>query len=279
MRLRVFLLSITCAVAAFVALSAPAPANFEFTILGDRTGEAVSGVYESVWREMAAEHPVFVVSVGDTIQGLENSSAEAEWQEARRILQPYSRIPLYLTPGNHDIWSPLSEQLFRKYARHEPHYSFDYRQVHFTVLDNSRSEQLSSEEMQFLEADLQAHSAQPVKFVLSHRPSWLITAAIGLTQFQLHQVAKKYGVQYIVAGHVHEMLHIDLDGITYISTPSSGGHLRLSGRYEDGWFFGHLLVSVRGNDVSFQVKEAGPPHGEGRTTKLSDWGLTGLTGR
>ena len=104
-----------------------------------------------------------MVSVGDTIQGLKDASAEAEWQEAEQIIAPYRKIPLFLVPGNHDIWSEASEKLFVKYSRHATHYSFDVGPAHFTVLDNSRSEQFSSAELEFLEEDLKAHADQPFK--------------------------------------------------------------------------------------------------------------------
>ena len=85
------------------AWGAPAPDSFHFAILGDRTGEAQRGVYEQVWKELAAESPAFVVSVGDTIQGMSDTTAEAEWQQAGRIFQLFGRYPLYLAPGNHDV--------------------------------------------------------------------------------------------------------------------------------------------------------------------------------
>jgi hypothetical protein len=148
--------------------------------------------------------------------------------------------------------------------------------VHFTILDNSRSEQVSAEELLFLEADLKAHAAQPLKFIVAHRPSWIVNVALQDPNFALHQLARQYGAQYVVAGHIHQMLHFELQGVTYISTASSGGHLRLSGAYEDGWFFGHTLVEVRDKAVEFEVRELGPPRGKGRVTKLADWGMIGL---
>src|SRR5258708_30988734 len=84
--------------------------SFSFVILGDRTGETRPGIYERVWQETSAEEPAFVVGVGDTIQGLNDPTAEPEWQEVERILTPYRRYPLYLTAGNHDIWSQQSER-------------------------------------------------------------------------------------------------------------------------------------------------------------------------
>jgi len=261
------------------AWGAAAPGSFRFAILGDRTGEARSGVYEQVCREVAAESPAFVVGVGDTIQGMSDARAEAEWREAGRILQLFRRFPLYLAPGNHDIWSAASERLFQRYAAHPPHYSFDYGRAHFTILDNSRSEELPARELVFLEADLKAHAGQPVKMIVMHRPSWLVDAALGNPEFALHQLARRYGVQYVVAGHVHQMLRLELEGVTYVSMPSSGGQLRLSELYQDGWFFGHALVEVHGNSIGFQIKEAGPPHGQGRVTRLTDWGPAGLVAK
>ena len=255
---------------------APAASSFRFAILGDRTGEAQRGVYEQVWEELAAENPAFVVSVGDTIQGMNDASAEAEWHEAERTLELFRRYPLYLAPGNHDIWSPASQRLFQQYAAHPPHYSFDYGPAHFTILDNSRSEELPVQELVFLETDLKAHAGQPVKLIVMHRPSWLVDVALRNPNFALHQLARRYGVQYVVTGHVHQLLRLELEGVTYVSMPSSGGQLRLSGLYQDGWFFGHALVEVHANSIDFQIRETGPPHGQGRMTKLTDWGVAGL---
>ena len=256
--------------------AAQQPEPFRFAILGDRTGESRPGVFEQIWREVAAEDPAFVVTTGDTIEGLHDSTAEAQWQEIERVLEPYRRFPLFLIPGNHDIWSPASEKLFRQHAGHPQHYSFDQGPVHITILDNSRSEELSTEELTFLKDDLEAHAAQRVKLIFSHRPSWLVNVALRNPNFALHQLARKYGVQYVVAGHVHQLLRFDLEGVTYLSMPSSGGTLRASGEYSDGWFFAHALVSVRGKDIDFQIEELTPPYGHGRVTKPTDWGMLGL---
>ncbi|HKW97852.1 MAG TPA: metallophosphoesterase [Bryobacteraceae bacterium] len=265
-----------------LAAAIPAPARagpFRFVVLGDRTGETQPGVYEQVWHEAAAENPAFVIAVGDTIQGADDATAGREWQAWQRIVAPFHRIPLYLVPGNHDIWSAKSERLFRKYAGRALHYSFDYHQAHFTILDNSRSEDFSAEELAFLEKDLAQHRAQPLKFVFSHRPSWLISAVLRNPDFPVQRLARKYGLQYVIAGHVHEMLHVDLEDVSYVSMPSAGGHLRGARKYEDGWFFGYALVEVNGAGVSVQVKELKPPHGKGRVTKLEVWGVAGLAGK
>ncbi|HUQ92462.1 MAG TPA: metallophosphoesterase [Bryobacteraceae bacterium] len=263
--------------AALGAMAQPAGAgNFRFAILGDRTGGNQPGVYEQVWREIAAERPAFVLGVGDTIEGMDDATAQSQWLQVTRILAPYRSLPLYLAAGNHDIWSPGSERLFRKFSGRAPHYSFNYQHVHFTVLDNSRSEQFTAAELQFLENDLRASSAKPVKIIVSHRPSWVLHAAWENPAFELHRLAKKYGVKYVIAGHLHMMLYVNLEGISYLSAPSAGGHLRGSRKYEDGWLFGYILVEVRGTEVRLQIKELKPPHGKGRISPMEEWGRAGL---
>ena len=216
---RQYIACIAVSLVCFLAGAASGTGRFRFVILGDRTGEAQPGVYEQIWNELASEHPAFVLSTGDTIEGLEDTQAPREWSEIERTFERYFSIPVYLTPGNHDIWSPPSERLFREFAHHSPHYSFDYEDLHVTVLDNSRTEQLSEGELDFLEQDLEAHQRQSIKLVISHRPSWLFPALFGNPKTRLHQLARKYGVKYVVAGHLHELIHFELDGVTYLSMP------------------------------------------------------------
>lgn len=258
------------------AYYAPIPESFRFVILGDRTGEHVPGVWEQVWRETAAEHPDFVMTVGDTIEGGDDLTVDAQWREMMQMLTPYRKYRILFTPGNHDVWSLASAQAFEKYTHHPLHYSFDYRQLHFTILDNSRSDEMAAEELAFLRNDLAAHSKQPIKFVFSHRPSWILHAVLGNPNFPLQQIASQYGVQYIIAGHIHQMLHFELPGTTYLSMASSGGHLRLDKAYEKGWFFQHTLVTVRFPSTVFEIKETGPPFGQSRITHPNDWGPAGL---
>lgn len=257
------------------SLQAP-PGAFHFAIVGDRTGEAQPGVFEEVWKETVAGHPAFVISAGDSIQGLDDARTEQEWREFLRIaVGP----PLYLTAGNHDVWSAASEAAYRKHSGHALLYSFDYEQAHFTILDSSRSDSLSPDDLAFLESDLKAHAGATLKMVVSHRPAWLVDVAGRNRAAPLQRLCKQYGVRYVIAGHLHQLVRFELDGVTYLSMPSAGGHLRLSGSYADGWFFGHALVNVHGGETSIRFEEVKAPIGEGRVTPEDDWGVTGLVKR
>jgi hypothetical protein len=52
---------------------------------------------------------------------------------------------------------------------------------------------------------------------------------------------------------------------------SAGGHLRDTGKYDDGWFFGYDVVEADAKGAAIQVKELG-----GRTTNLNNWGVAGI---
>ncbi|MBV8071949.1 MAG: metallophosphoesterase [Acidobacteriaceae bacterium] len=261
--------------AGFVGAYAP-NTGFRFEIIGDRTGEAQPGVYEETWKEAVAEHPAFLITAGDTIQGEDDLTMDRQWQEAMQLLAPYRKNRIFFTPGNHDVWSLASAQAYEKYTRHPLHYGFNFQQAHFVVLDDSRSDRMAAEEIAFLRNDLQANQRQAPKFIFSHRPSWLLDVILSNPNFPLAQVAHQYGVQYIIAGHLHQMQHYEVDGIQYLSMPSSGGHLRESKKYKDGWFFAHTLVTVHGNTADFAIHELSRPFGEARCTKPSDWGPSGL---
>ena len=241
--------------------------SFHFAIVSDRTGRAMPGVYEQVWREVAAAHPDFVVTVGDAIEGLTSASeARAQW-EALRPLWPHD-VPVYHAPGNHDIWDPASEALFAKETGREPFYSFDFQDAHFVVLDNSRTENLSPAQMRFLEADLAKQSHPGPKFVLFHRPFWLIPLKLGENGFVLQSVAKRYGVCCVLSGHGHQLQSVTKDGVLYLELGSSGASLAGAGPagigYSDGWFYQYGFVTVNGADVTFEIRELGAPFGEGR---------------
>jgi len=272
------LLPIVCALAANFAGAAPEGSNhFRFSIVGDRTGEAQPQVYGRVWREVNLLHPDFVINVGDVIEGGNDATADAEWRATEAIWKRYP-YRLFFTPGNHDIWSAASEKLYEKYTGHPAFYSFDYQNAHFTVLDNSRTENLDDAQMKFLEQDLERNRARNPKFVFFHRPTvWLIPLKFR-SEFPLHALVRKYGVTAVISGHTHQFARLEKDGVIYLCVGSSGGHLRGADNgagFAQGWFYQHVLAAVDGGNVDFTVKEIDGPMGKGRMFDAKEWGDNG----
>ena len=262
---RRYFLAAALAAAAFAAADAP-PNDFRFSILGDRTGDAQPGIYERVWSEIGAPdsggalHPDFVINVGDTIQGYNDATAASEWRALRPLWDHY-RYPIYFTPGNHDIWSAASRAIYEQQTKHPAFYGFNYQNAHFTVLDNSEAGDLSlilsDEQMQFLARDLAQNRDRDPKFVFFHKPFWLIPVKFQSSQFPFHQLISKYGVRFVVSGHGHQYVRAVQDGIVYLEAPSSSGG-KLKGRgFAQGWFYGHVLVTVKGSNVDLKVKPIG----------------------
>jgi len=253
--------------------------DFRFSILGDRTGGAQPQIYGRVWREVDLLHPDFVINVGDTIEGGNDARVQIEWDELRPLWERYRHYPLYFTPGNHDIFSETSRSVYEKETGRPAFYSFNYQDAHFTVLDNSRTTDLSEEQIEFLVKDLEAHKDRRPKFVFFHKPYWIVPLKLGSGEFPLHQVARRYGVEYIISGHGHQFVRMVRDGIVYMEVGSSGGNmtrgLRRGEGFPHGWFYHHVLGRVKGSKVSFTVKEIDGPMGEGRMFPAEEWDENG----
>jgi hypothetical protein len=113
------------------------PQNFQFAIIGDRTGGAnAQGTFETAMDQINLLQPEFVINVGDVIEGYSDDKAElnAEWDEVDGILKKLE-MPFFRTPGNHDIANDIAQQVWLE--RHgATYYHFVYRNVLFVVLDS-----------------------------------------------------------------------------------------------------------------------------------------------
>jgi predicted phosphodiesterase len=252
--------------------------DFRFSIVGDRTHGAIPQVYGRIWREIDLLHPDFAINVGDTIEGGSDARAEQEWQALHPIWERYRDHPLYFIPGNHDIWSDASEKVYRSETGRPPFYSFNYQEAHFTVLDNSRTEVLSDDQMRFLAEDLEANKDRNPKFIFFHKPYWLVFLKLGSGEFPLHRLARQYNVAAVISGHGHQFVRMKRDGVVYMEVGSSGGTMKGLAKGEgfaQGWFYHHVWARVKGSKVSFTVKELDPPLGKGRMFRAEDWDAKG----
>lgn len=120
------------------------PDNFQFAIIGDRTGGAnVEGTFNLAMPQLNLLQPEFVINVGDMIEGYSDQDAElnAEWDEVDAMLADLE-MPFFRVVGNHDISNSVSQRVWRD--RHgATYYGFVYKNVLFLALDtedNSRPE-------------------------------------------------------------------------------------------------------------------------------------------
>jgi len=212
------------AVLVFAGAAAAAPVRF--AIIGDRTGGHQDSVYEKIVAEVAKAKPEFVITVGDHIEGYEQADTmklAEEWEEIKAIFAQLT-VPFHLAPGNHDITYDNALGTYERNAG-KPYYSFDYKGMHFIVLDVSRweaTDTLPSEQLDWLVRDLAGTRKARFTFVFFHKPFWTATVAEGKPD-TLHSLFKAYGVDGVFNGHNHYYYSATYDGIRYTAVGSAGG--------------------------------------------------------
>jgi len=112
------------------------PMEFQFVIIGDRTGGAnVQKTFQLAMQQINLLQPEFVINVGDLIEGYSDQAAElnTEWNEADSLLNVLD-MPFFKTPGNHDIANKTAREVWlNRYGA--TYYYFIYKNVLFLVLD------------------------------------------------------------------------------------------------------------------------------------------------
>jgi len=113
------------------------PDNFQFVIIGDRTGGAnVLGTFKHAMDQINLLQPEFVINVGDLIEGYSDDKAKlnAEWDQSDAMINKL-QMPFFRTAGNHDIANKVAQQVYRERFG-ASYYSFVYKNVLFIVLDS-----------------------------------------------------------------------------------------------------------------------------------------------
>ncbi len=190
----------------------------------------------------------FMISLGDTADEYQNSPTYAqsvEQLETMRAIQNKSRIPYYCTPGNHEFWKlTLSDYLNHSQncnlgnSSGVAYYSFDYKKVHFIVLDDIYKDTagthwntgstspyyVSTPELSWLESDLTSTTYPSVVFL--HVPICNYSDSsdyIVQNRATVRSYLENNGtVIAVFEGHDHptDLIHNQINGIHYFIVPS-----------------------------------------------------------
>ncbi len=119
------------------------PENFQFAIIGDRTGGAnYQGTFSQAMDQLNLLQPEFVINVGDIIEGYtrEKEELHSQWDEVDKMIAKL-KMPFFITPGNHDLsYSEAKEVWKERFGK--AHYYFTYHDVLFLVLDSEDAPRL-----------------------------------------------------------------------------------------------------------------------------------------
>jgi hypothetical protein len=122
------------------------PADFQFAIMADRTGEERPEIFQTAVTYMNILRPEFVISVGDNINGYTNDPAEIQnqWKELDSLVAQLE-MPFFRIVGNHDLNYPATKSIWSASSGME-YYYFVYKNVLFLCLSTDDPPSVPNEE-------------------------------------------------------------------------------------------------------------------------------------
>ncbi len=211
---------------AATAPATPSPQRYSFIVCGDPQNN-----YEVFDRVLEAAKSVdFLIVAGD----LTGSGTATEFRNFVDRMRS-SGVKYFAVPGNHDVaTSPVGEN----YATHigPPHQSFDYRNSHFLLVDNSTpSLGFYPAQQEWAARDLASAKARGFEhtFAVAHvPPGWPYSARATREQIpgidnnrELEPVLEAGGVEELFCGHVHTYDREEADGLLITITGGAGAPL------------------------------------------------------
>jgi hypothetical protein len=174
--------------------------SFNFAAVGDTNCNSNT---EDVVEDIQAKAPEIVMGLGDYIY---NSDSADCWLE---IVEPIDNI-MKIAIGNHETGAILTE-LMEHYGLTDQYYSFDYQNVHFTVMSDYVPDEIGSEQYRFVQNDLAKAAADPnIDWIVvpHHSQKYASTKNYDIPEERewnniYHPLFEQYNVDLVLQGHQH----------------------------------------------------------------------------
>ena len=170
--------------------------------------------------------PDFVIATGD----LADRGHPASYHRLRTLLEPLE-VPVYASPGNHDLVDELAQHLPGANVSVVDAVERDGWQFVFADAGNTEWGELSTEHCADLDRVMARRDADNV-FLCIHHPPVAVHATLPPPQFLADDLApllRKHPVRAIASGHVHAVADLELVGVpvhtgpsTYLGSPGPG---------------------------------------------------------
>src|ERR671915_787460 len=176
--------------------------NFNFAAAGDwgctsRTTDTVNNILD--------KNPELVLGLGDYAYYGRNANC---WFDDIRPIDNIMKIAI----GNHDVKGTKLTQYMEHFGLTSQYYSFDYQNVHFTVMSDYVPDEIGSEQYIFVQNDLAKAAADPNIdwiIVVHHNNAYsstansVISGAFGQWKEAYHPLFEQYNVDLVLQGHHH----------------------------------------------------------------------------
>lgn len=188
-------------------------------------------------------HPDFVVITGDLVNNAGSKDQLEQFRRVTAMIDP--NIPVFLTPGNHDVGNTPDEKSIEYYKSlfGYDRFSFMHKGIRFIGFNTSLANQkapgdLREEQYTWLVSELKRSKEARQIIILGHIPLFLDSASepdlyydkakTELKNMETPEREKylklfaKYHVNAVFTGHMHQNEHGQYEGVKMITTSAVG---------------------------------------------------------
>ena len=206
--------------------------DFAFAAYGDNRPWSGITMHRRVVDAMLRYEPEdgyrFILNTGDIVENPDEGYGW-QWRLLLRQIQPLAATrPYMIAVGNHEVRRTTDYFVrYFDYGGDQFWYGFDYAGVHFMILSTEHDLTPGSEQYEWMRANLEAH-AEDARFVIAsfHRPLMTYDPRDRYDEPErletLLPVFQEYGVDLVLAGHVHAYERHLIDGLHHVITGGGG---------------------------------------------------------
>ncbi len=222
------------------------PNVIRFAVVTDNAGGPRPGVFGEAVAKLNLLQPEFVMSIGDFIEGYEDTreALNLQWDRFLADVAKFE-MPFFFVPGNHDVGRPLWAEIYAERFG-VAYYHFVYKDVLFLCLNTNDGPEngtgISDAQIEYVRKTLADHPDVRWTLVFQHKPLWNENNE-GWKRVQ--ELLKDRSCT-VFAGHTHNYLSQEDEGISFITMATTGGGSRLRGP-AFGEFDGVVWVTLNEN--------------------------------
>jgi Icc protein len=173
--------------------------------------------------------PAFLLHTGDLTHG----QKPGEFDTLAETLKGARARQVFYVPGEHDVFADEGKEYLNRYGKGtagQGWHSFDYNGVHFIGLNNVSDLKagglgaLGTEQVEWLEKDVEGLSSSTPIVVFAHIPLWAVYPQWGWGTDDAAQALsylRRFGSVTVLNGHIHQILQKVEGNITFHTAMST----------------------------------------------------------
>lgn len=181
----------------------------------NKSFEKETVLFEKAVKEINRLNPDFVVITGDLVNDKNNRAQIQEFKRIKALIKP--AIPVYLSPGNHDIGMPATQKDIDQYISDygSDRFSFRHKKSLFiginSVIIKGDTPEPEKQQLEWLKKELSKGKRAEHIIILTHYPFFITSAdeketysniAAGKREMYLN-LFSEMKVGAVFAGHLH----------------------------------------------------------------------------